>query len=502
MNSAILKEKLREAVLSVLPITLIVLLLTFTLAPVSTSTLIGFLFGAVLLTLGMGLFSLGADTAMQPIGERCGVEMTKSRKLWVVVLISFIVGTIVTIAEPDLSVLATQVPTIDTTVLILAVAVGVGLFLVVALLRILFAVAIRYFLFAAYALLFLLLLFVPREIISVAFDSGGVTTGPITVPFIMALGIGVASIRSDKHASNDSFGLVALCSVGPILAVMLLGMIYPSAQSAYTPTVLPEADTSRELARLFLDALPHYLKEVGISLLPIVAFFLVYNAAKIRMRRKPLIKILIGILYTYVGLALFLTGVNVGFMPAGSYVGTVLAGTSYRWILIPVGMLMGWFIVQAEPAVHVLNHQVEEITSGAIEAKSMQTSLSIGVSISIGLSMLRVLTGLNILWLIVPGYALAISLSFFVPKIFTSIAFDSGGVASGPMTATFLLPFAMGACEAVNGNIVTDAFGLVSMVAMTPLITIQLMGLMYQRRSRAQEQAEPVLDAYEIIEFE
>ena len=498
-TKTVLGEKVREALTSVLPITLIVLILCFTIAPVPSDVLLAFLVGAVLLIVGMGLFTLGADTAMLPIGERVGAQMTKSRKLWVVILVSFLIGMIVTISEPDLQVLAGQVPGIPNAVLIGAVAAGVGTFLVVALLRILFQIPLNGLLIVSYLVIFTLTAFAPEDFLAVAFDSGGVTTGPMTVPFIMALGMGVSSTRSDGKAGEDSFGLVALCSVGPVLAVLILSLLYPAAGS-YVPAVVPEAGNSRELWGLFAYGLPVYAKEMGAALAPIAAFFAIFQMVSLHLPRKSVLKIVVGLLYTYIGLILFMTGVNVGFLPAGTYLGQQIAALDQRWMLIPIGMLMGWFIVQAEPAVHVLNRQVEELTSGAIPGKAMSTSLSIGVAVSIGLAMLRVLTGISILWFIIPGYAIAlgisifvllvpgylcaITLSFIVPKIFTAIAFDSGGVASGPMTATFLLPFAMGACEMLGGNVVTDAFGVVAMVAMTPLITIQLLGLVYKRKLR------------------
>ena len=305
----------------------------------------------------------------------------------------------------------------------------------------------------------------------------------------MALGVGVCAIRSDRHAASDSFGLVALCSIGPILAVMILGMVYKPSSADYIPAALPEVADSVALWSLFRRELPAYLKEIAVSLAPIVAFFGLLQAVSLKMPWRNLRKIVVGLIYTYVGLVLFLTGANVGFMPAGNYLGQKMAQLPYNWIIVPIGMLIGYFIVKAEPAVYVLNKQVEEITDGAISASAMGAALSIGVAVSVGLAMLRVLTGISILWLIVPGYGIALGLSFVVPKIFTAIAFDSGGVASGPMTATFLLPFAQGACVAVGGNIVTDAFGVVAMVAMTPLITIQILGLVYQLKSKAQKQA-------------
>ena len=306
----------------------------------------------------------------------------------------------------------------------------------------------------------------------------------------MALGVGVSSIRSDRHAANDSFGLVALCSIGPIIAVLALGLIYP-AEGTYVPVDIPEMETSKDMISLFVEALPEYMKEVGIALAPIVLFFLLFNTFVIKLKKRPLIKILSGLAATYIGLVLFLTGVNVGFMPCGNYIGKLIGEKSYNYILIPIAMVIGYFIVKAEPAVHVLNKQVEELTAGSIPARAMELSLSIGVAVSLALAMIRVLTGISVMYFLLPGYVLAIALSFAAPKIFTSIAFDSGGVASGPMTATFLLPFAMGACEAIGGpdRIVSDAFGVVAMVAMTPLITIQLLGVEYRFRTRKEQAA-------------
>ena len=490
-----LKEKLKEALQAVLPIIGLVLLLSFTIAPISPSILLCFLIGGILLIAGIVFFTLGAELAMSPMGERVGTAMTQSKKLWVVVALSFLLGFIITISEPDLQVLAQQVPAVPNLTLILAVACGVGVFLVVALLRMLFSIALPSFLVCFYAVIFILAFFVPKEFLSVAFDSGGVTTGPMTVPFIMALGVGISATRSDRHAADDSFGLVALCSIGPILAVMMLGMIYNPDSAAYTPPVIPEIADSKQLWNLFAVELPTYMKEIALSLLPIVLFFAVFQALILKLSGRNLTRILIGLVYTYIGLVLFLTGVNVGFMPAGNYLGQVLAGLSHPWVIVPIAMVMGYFIVKAEPAVYVLNKQVEEITDGAIPARAMGTALSAGVAISLGIAMIRVLTGISILWILIPGYTIALVISFFVPKIYTAIAFDSGGVASGPMTAAFLLPLAQGACVALGGNIVTDAFGVVAMVAMTPLITIQVMGL-YSKLAEKKKTAAVPTPAY------
>lgn len=508
-HQTLLHDKFQESIASVLPITIIVLLLCFTVAPIPNNMLVSFLMGAVLLIVGMAFFTLGADTAMTPIGTKVGSCITKSKKVWLIVFVSFLLGIIITISEPDLQVLANQVPNIPNAVLIGAVALGVGVFLVIAMLRILFGISLNILLIGFYIVVFGLAMLVPKNFWAVAFDSGGVTTGPMTVPFIMALGVGVSAIRSDRHAGNDSFGLVALCSIGPILAVLVLGLMYPS-EAAYTPVEIPEMENSQEMILLFVHGLPHYAKEVAIALAPIVAFFFLFNTFYIKMPKKALISISVGLIFTYVGLVLFLTGVNVGFMPVGNYIGKLIGSKSFNWILLPIAMLIGYFIVKAEPAVHVLNKQVEDLTAGSIPARAMELSLSIGVATSLGLAMIRVLTGISVMYFLVPGYVLALGLSFFTPKIFTSIAFDSGGVASGPMTATFLLPFAMGACEAIGGpeRIVSDAFGVVAMVAMTPLITIQLLGVEYKFRTRkeneARERVQAKIEAYtddDIIEL-
>ena len=500
-----LREKLLEALQAVLPIAAIMLVLCFSIAPVSPSILLCFLLGAAMIIVGIMFFTLGAEMSMTPMGERVGSMLTRSQNLFLIIGVGFLLGFLITISEPDLQVLANQVPSIPNMTLILSVAVGVGIFLVMAFLRMLLGIPLPRLLVIFYAAIFLLAAFVPKEFLAVAFDSGGVTTGPMTVPFIMALGVGVSAIRSDRHAADDSFGLVALCSVGPILAVLILGILFNASESSYLPPVIPEVGDSVELWQLFSEGLPTYLHEIATSLLPIVVMFGIFQLAALHIDRRTLGRIGVGLVYTYIGLVLFLTGANIGFMPAGNYLGQVLGGQSSRWLLIPLGGLIGsskadrwfrigYFIVRAEPAVYVLNKQVEEVTDGAISAGTMGAALSAGVALSVGLAMVRVLTGISILWFLIPGYLFAISISFVVPKLYTAIAFDAGGVASGPMTATFLLPLAQGACIAVGGNIVTDAFGVVAMVAMTPLITVQLMGLVAQLKTRKARSAQPLLD--------
>lgn len=486
-----LKEKIRESLSAVLPITGIVLMLSIFLIPMELGSVVMFLTGALMLIVGMGFFQLGAEMAMTPLGEGVGVQISKMKKLLTVLLTGFLMGVIITVSEPDLQVLAGQVPSVPNMVLIMTVAVGVGLFLALAIVRIRYKISLSMLLIVCYLALILVSAFVPKEFLAVAFDSGGVTTGPMTVPFIMAMGVGLASVRSDKNAANDSFGLVALSSVGPILAVLILGCFFKPTEAAYTLTDVATVVTTQDVARVFAQGLPLYAKEVLLSLVPILWVFLIFQWLTHRYHGLQIKRIIVGFGYTYIGLVLFLCGANVGFAPVGAYFGKELAGLSLRWILVPIGALIGYYIVKAEPAIQVLNHQVEAVTNGAISVKMMNRCMQIGVAASVGLAMLRVLTGISIQWFVIPGYIIALVLSRMVPDIFIGIAFDSGGVASGPMTSTFLLPLSIGVCEALGGNLMTDAFGVVALVALTPLIAIQLMGLVYKLKTAKRTQTVP-----------
>ena len=486
-----LKEKISESLAAVLPITGIVLMLSIFLIPMELGSVVMFLTGAFMLIIGMGFFQLGAEMAMTPIGEGVGVQISKMQKLLTVLLTGFLMGVIITVSEPDLQVLAGQVPSVPNAVLIFTVAIGVGLFLALAIVRIRYKISLSMLLIVCYLALILVSMFVPKEFLAVAFDSGGVTTGPMTVPFIMAMGVGLASVRSDKNAANDSFGLVALSSVGPILAVLILGCFFKPTEAAYSLTDVATVVTTQDVARVFAQGLPLYAKEVLLSLVPILWVFLIFQWFTKRYHGLQIKRIVVGFGYTYIGLVLFLCGANVGFAPVGAYLGRELAGVPFRWILVPIGALIGYYIVKAEPAIQVLNHQVESVTNGAISVKMMNRCMQIGVAASVGLAMLRVLTGISIQWFVIPGYIIALVLSRFVPDIFIGIAFDSGGVASGPMTSTFLLPLSIGVCEALGGNLMTDAFGVVALVALTPLIAIQLMGLVYKLKTAGRVQ--PVL---------
>ena len=492
---------IKESLQSVLPICAIVLALTISLSPILPGVMVMFLFGSLFIIGGMSIFTIGSNICMQPIGDGIGVIIGKSKKKFLPILVCFVVGFLITIAEPDLTVLADKIDMGVTIgnfnagkwILILCVALGVGIFLAVALIRTRRRIPLSYILVPLYgvALVLATLPYITgnklgtTEFIPTAFDSGGVTTGPITVPFIMALGAGIASMRKDKNSGQDSFGLVSLCSIGPILSVLALGLIRKPTvvNKPFNPELYRNFTTKDAFLEFFSPTVAHggiaqYMSEVALAFLPIVAMFIIFQLIFKRFNKLQITKICVGFLYTYVGLVLFLTGANIGFMPTGQLIGSVLGSSGWlKWLLIPIGMLLGYFVVAAEPAVHTLKKQVAEVTNGAISEKSIGLALSIGVAVSVGISMVRILTGLSILPVLIIGYIIPLVITFFVPRIYTAIAFDSGGVASGPMATTFILPFAIGACTAMGGNVLESAFGIVAMIAMTPLITIQVLGL-------------------------
>ena len=503
-----LKSKIWEALISALPVTAIVYLLSLTpLFHFSATELITFTAGAVLLVLGIGFFNLGADLAMTPMGTHVGAGLSKQRRLGLLLSVCFVLGMLITIAEPDLQVLAKQIGTvINGTLLVYTVGLGVGLFLVTAVLRIVFRKQLSNILMLFYMMLFALALLLAvnekLNLLPLAFDSGGVTTGPITVPFIMALGVGISGVLGDRKSRENSFGLVALCSIGPVIAVLLLGIFSRDALQYDVPDYGMESD----ILGSFLTTAAHTAGEVALALGLIVVFFLICQVAFLKLPRKRLMKIAVGIVFTYAGLVIFLTGVNVGFMPIGYKIGCELAKWNQGFLVL-FGLMVGMLVVLAEPAIHVLNQQVEEVTGGLITKRSMLLGLCAGVGISIALSMIRIIFDFSLVYYLIPGYFLSLALSLFVPPVYTAIAFDSGGVASGPMTSGFILPFITGVCVVTQGAdaVLRDAFGVVAMVAMTPLITIQLLGFraIIVERIKERRAMRRILDAddQQIINF-
>ena len=489
---AALIDKLREACRSVVPVAALVVILWMTpLVDLSRPELVTFLISTVFLIIGIAMFNLGADLSMSPMGEYIGTGLSKSRRLLILIFVSFLMGVFITIAEPDLSVLASQVSgVIDGTLLTVTIGIGVGLFLLLAVLKIVLQKDLSSLLLLFYMILFAMvsLLFERSKgsFLALSFDSGGVTTGPITVPFIMALGVGIARSIGGRNTQENSFGLIALCSIGPVLAMLILSMFSKGAMSYevpdYSMVELFGPDFWREVVET--------LREVGIALGLIVVFFLILQFTILKISGQSMIKIFVGLFYTLMGLVIFLTAVSVGYMPVGYRIGQELALGNVGVVLL-IAFIFGVTTVLAEPAIHVLNHQVEDVTEGTVGRSQMMVALCIGVGASIALSVLRVTLGFSVLYYLIPGYLISLTLSFLVPKLYTAIAFDSGGVASGPLTSSFILPLVIGFCVAAEGAdaVLEGAFGMVAMVAMTPLIAIQLLGfraiVLKARRNRA-----------------
>jgi hypothetical protein len=484
--------KIYESIKAVLPISIIILFISI-LIGIDGHTIFNFLIGDFMLIIGLALFAIGSYSSTVTIAESIGEYIVKRRKLWVFILVAFLVGFLITIAEPALWVLADQFKSvISQPLLIIVVALGVGLFIVIGLVRILTQHKLPLIFTISYLILFLIAglvaIWFDSGFIPVAFDAGGVTTGAMAVPFIISLGFGISKARGDRSSDEDSFGLVGIASIGPIMAVLILGI--------FSQSTIPISDTSTTFIGYFLQN----LYQMAIAILPFVLFFTVFQLITFRLNRKRVIKIGIAFGYTYVGLVLFLTGASAGLVKIGTMIGSYFGATDFQWLLIPLGMLFGFTVVAAEPSVVALNRQVEDVSAGAISRKLMMVALSIGVSIAIGLACLRVITGISIWWILIPGYTLTIILSFLTPKIFSAIAFDAGGAVSGAMTSAFLMPYALGASAAIGTNILTDAFGLVAFVAMAPLISIQLLGLIYKGKMKDINIMQPDDEIMEISE--
>lgn len=471
-----LKTTFKETTLAILPICFIITVVSL-IFKIDHVTINSFVVSSILLIIGISLFTFGADISMMLIGEKIGDKLTKNKNLIMILLVTFVIGILITVAEPDLRVLATQITSIPTNLLIVAVGIGVGIFLTLAALKIFLKLNLRIILLISYSLVFILLFFVASDFVPMAFDSSGVTTGPISVPFILALGLGFAASRSDNGVQSDTFGLIGLCAIGPKVTVLLLGMIF-ATESNYDTTIF---DSNLPIIMQYLEKLVECLKEISVSLLPIILVFLLFKLIyKTMFSRKDTKKVIIGFIATFLGLTLFLTGVNVGFMKTGFLVGQSFINSGFKEFILPFGMILGFLVILAEPAVKILTEGVEDATEGSVSKKIMLIALAIGVAVAILISLIRVITGISILYFVVPGYIISLILMFVTPKMFTAIAFDAGGSVCGPLTATFILPMAIGACLAINGNIITDAFGLIALVALSPLLTVQLLGIIFK----------------------
>ena len=490
-------EKIKETFVSIGPIALIVLILNWTITPLGDGMTLTFIVSSLFTIIGLALFLLGADIGIIPMGEKAGSALTSKKNLPLLLIASFVIGFIITIAEPDVQVLTGQVsavnPSIKSTTLLIMIALGIGFFVSLGLLRTVLQIPIKFLFVGFYVVVFVLAFLAPQEYFAISFDASGATTGPMTVPFIMALGMGVAAVKSNKSSDSkaDNFGLTGLASIGPIVAVLLMGLMMSGKSSGAEIQVVEEsvakiAVTYTTLSRLkeLFGNIPHIIVEVSKALLPLVGLLVVFLIFLFKLTKRQIIKICVGLIYAFLGLVLFLTGINGGFIPAGTVIGETLGKSGQLWLLVALGVTFGAIVVCAEPAVWVLTKQVEEISGGAIKRKVLLVALSSGVCIAVGLAMIRVIFGFHIAYILVPVFAIALALTFFCPKMFTAIAFDSGGVASGPMTSSFILSYTLGAATILGGNPLTDGFGVIALVASAPLIAIQILGLIYAKKGK------------------
>ena len=485
----VLTEKFKGVLYAVLPITLIVLALHFTITPLEPHLLFRFLLGAISIILGLSIFLLGVDIGVTPIGTLMGTSLAKSNKVWIVGIAGLILGFFISIAEPDLHVLAGQVASVTSGAIsklsiVLVVSIGIAIMLAIGLFRIVFNKPLHKLLTIIYLIIFGLAIFTSSEFIAISFDASGATTGAMTVPFMLAIALGVSSLKKDGRASEeDSFGLVGIASAGAISAVIMMSIL--SKSDTITASLEYEISQSTSVMIPFFEKLPTIASEIFGALFPILAIFLFFQFISFKLSKKAFNKIMKGLVYTFIGLVLFLTGVNAGFMDVGSIVGHNLASQNGQWVVVMVGFILGLVVILAEPAVYVLTTQIETVTSGYIKRNVVIFALSIGVACAVALSMLRIIIPAIQLWhFLLPGYIISLAMAYSVPKLFVGIAFDAGGVASGPMTATFILAFAQGAAEAIEGaSVLIDGFGVIAMVALTPIIALQVLGFIFKIKS-------------------
>ncbi len=485
-----LSAKLKETTLSVVPIAVVVLLLHLTLVPLPGMMLPRFALGAVTVILGLSLFLLGVDVGIAPLGRVIAKQVVKSGRFTVVMGVTFVLGFLLTMAEPDILIYAAQVNNltggvVSSLLLMVVVSLGLAVMLCLGMVRILRMWRLKTVLVLAYGLVVVLALVAPAEYLAIAFDASGATTGPLTVPVVLALAAGVAAMKRDARGGQGAaFGLVAIACVGAIVALQLTAIVLPLGDlPASVPAVRP--DTTRIIEPL-LAHLPHEAQAVFLALIPLVALFLIGDVASFRLPRATRARILSGIVMTFLGLTLFLTGANGGFMDVGRLVGSQLAKHGHPAVLLGVAFALGFLAVLAEPAVHVLTEQVQDVTSGSVRRTTVMGAMALGVGLAVMLSTLRlVVAGLELWHLLTAGYILALGLTFLSSELFGGLAFDGGGVAPGPMVTTFVLAFAQGGATGSPGaDPVVDGLGLISMVALMPPIAIQLLGILFSARAR------------------
>lgn len=486
----IFSEKLKEVFFSVLPVTLIVLLLNFTIVPLGYNLIFRFIIGALFIVMGLTLFLLGVDLGITPLGAILGNEITKRNKLWIVIIVGFILGFFISFAEPGLLILANQIGeitqgAISSKSIMIAVSVGLASMMVLGFIRILFDLPLHIILNISYLIILGLGFFTSEEFLAIAFDASGSTTGVLAVPFILAMALGISSRKKDSKASEkDSFGLVAIASVGAIASVMILNIFSKTKSLSGNLSINKFQEAS--ILQVFIRELVPAFYNSAIAFVPLIVIYIVTYFVSKAISKRNNRRMIFGFIYAFLGLFLFFIGVNAGFMEVGSLIGSHLIEQEMYIFIVGIAFVLGVVTILAEPAVYVLTHQIEEVTAGYVKRKSVLAALTTGVGLAIALSIIRILTTDIKLWhYLLPGYIIALLLTFFTPKLFVGIAFDAGGVATGPMTATFILAFTNGAANSYpKADLLTDGFGMIAMVALMPIITLQLLGLIFKFKNK------------------
>ena len=482
---SLLWEKLKEVTRTLVPVVVLVLLLCFTIVEVEADIIIRFIVGSIMLLIGLTIFLWGVDISMNPIGEHMSKEVATSRSPSKIAILGFLLGFLITVAEPDLLILGSQVQdasggSLQSPIIVYMVSFGVGIMISLGVFRLLRDKPLNVFMTITYGVILVMSFFVSEEFLAIAFDASGATTGALTTPFVLAISLGLSNMKGGKRAEENSFGLVGIMSAGPILAVIILSIVSGQRNIQGTAEAFVPAEG---ILGPILKEIPVTFMESLIALVPIVALFLLYNFKKFKLPKEELMRIVFGLVLTLVGLVFFLTAVHSGFMDMGRILGMELAKKN-SWLLIGVAFVMGLIVVLVEPAVHVLGEQIEEVTSGHIPLNLIRMTLSIGVGLAIALSMVRIVVPEVKLWyFLLPGFAIAILLSYKADPVFVGIAFDAGGVASGPMSATFVLAFAQGAADMIDtANVLVDGFGVIAMIAMAPVLSIMILGTAFRHK--------------------
>lgn len=503
---------LKEVFLSSLPLAIIIIVICVFVAPLENpSDYIKLIAGYAGVVFGQTFFLVGLDSSILPVGKLVGSSLAKFNKGIFVILFGILFGILATVAEPALAVLARQTHMImngvHETVFVWILSTGVGIFVGLALYRVVKDMNIKIVFAVLYALVFLIVIFVPKEFVALAFDGSGATTGDISVPFILALGMGISATMSKHKTNDDTFGIIGIASVGPILAVFIYGIITKLSNGGEIP---PAGVYDPSAAESFLSITLSNVKGVALALIPIVIVFLPFQLFIVKLPKRQFTRIILGIAPVYIGLLIFLSGIDYGFAFAGKYIGEIFLDASrpewFKWLLLPLGFVLGVAITLSEPAVTVLGEQLEEITNGHIKKLTIRITLALGIGFASLLSMAKILTQINILWFLVPLYALALLMMLFTSSLFVGLAFDSGGVTGGALTSAFLTPLTLGTAQAVAStagskaqSVLTNGFGIIAFISVTPLIAVQALGIIYDRKVK---QAQKAYAEYENAEYE